>query len=165
MKIMKNISSVFLLLMILNDVHAAADGVLTNDKELLVEREPVSVRVLVTFLPGTQPCKAASSWGWGAENTCPQSVIGALEIKVRGKAVYVPLSAFADLGNPRTVRIEPREGKDRFAVILKGGDAATSYSAILVFQGNLLSERIVRSNEFPNDSWERTIYKFNTSDR
>jgi hypothetical protein len=126
MKMLKNIISFFLLLSIWSYDAPAADGGLSNDKELFAERAPVSVKVLITYFPASQPCKAASSWGWGAENTCPHSVIGALEIKVGDKPVCVPLSAFADLGDPRTVKIEPRKEKGRFAVILTGGDAATS---------------------------------------
>jgi hypothetical protein len=84
-----------------------------------------------------------------------------LEVKVGGKPIFVPLSAFADLGNPRKVRIESRKEKGRFAVILTGGDAATSYSATLEFRDNLLSERLVRHGEFPDQSWEKTLYKFN----
>lgn len=134
---------------------------LANDNELFVESGPVRVTVEVTYLPKSQPCKAASSWRWGAENTCPNAVVGALVVKVSGMPAFVPLSAFADLGNPRTVRIESRKGKGRFAVVLIGGDAATSYTATLEFRNNLLSERIVRHGEFPAESFEKTRYKFN----
>jgi len=140
---------------------SASNGASTTDKELFAEVGRVSVRVSVTLLPASQPCEAAASWRWGAENTCPRSVVGAVEVKVSGGSIFVPLSAFGDLGNPRSARIESRKGKGRFAVVLAGGDAATSYTATLEFRDNLLSERLVRHGEFPDQSWENTLYKFN----
>ncbi len=133
------------------------------DKEISTELGQVSVKVFVKSLPKSQPCDAASSWRWGAENACPRTIIGSVTIKAFGKSLFVPLSAFADLGNPRTVKIESRKEKESFVVILAGGDAATSYSAMLEFRNNLLSERVVRHGEFPDEAWEKTIYKFNMS--
>ncbi len=157
---MKNITIFFLLLFFWNCTTRVGYGI-NNDKELFAESGRVSVRVFITSLSKSQPCKAASSWRWGAENTCPRNIINALEIKDSGKSVFIPLSAFADLGNPRTVRIESRKGNDQFAVVLIGGDAATSYSATLEFRDSLLIERVVRHGEFPDESWEKTSYKFN----
>lgn len=139
----------------------AQNAPLLPDTELSAESGRINVKVLVTPFPGAQTCKAASSWRWGAENACPNAVIGSVELRVNAELVFVPISAFADLGNPRVVQIDQRKGKDRFAVILVGGDAATSYKATLEFQKNILLERVVRHGEFPAESWERTIYKFN----
>jgi len=100
-----------------------------NDKELLEEFGRVKVRVLVTSVQEPQPCKTASSWRWGVEDTCPKTFISALEVKTGDKPIFIPISAFADLGNPRTVRIEPCKEKNCFVVTIVGGDAATSYSA------------------------------------
>lgn len=136
-----------------------------SDKDLFAEVGQVSAKVTVTLIPISQPCKAAASWRWGAENTCPRSVVGALEVKVGGKSIFIPLSAFADLGNPRNVNIESGKGKNRFAIVLNGGDAATSYTARFDFKDNILSERIVRHGEFPDQAWEKTTYKFNIGDR
>jgi hypothetical protein len=131
------------------------------DKELSTELGTVNVSVLVSSYPNSQACNAPSSWRWGAENTCPRTYVCALKINSRGEALFVPLSAFADLGNPRTVHIEPREGKGSFAVILIGGEAATSYSARLEFNNDLLRVREVHHGEFPSEAWEKTHYKFN----
>lgn len=157
---MKNITIFFLLLFFWSCTTRVGYGI-NSDKELFAESGRVSVRVFVTSLPDSPPCKAASSWRWGAENACPRNIIGALEVKVSGEPVFIPLSVYADLGNPRTVRIESRKESGQFVVILIGGDAATSYSATLEFRGNLLTERIVRHGEFPDESWEKTSYKFN----
>ncbi|MEW6108482.1 MAG: hypothetical protein AB1632_04830 [Nitrospirota bacterium] len=88
-----------------------------------------------------------------------------MEVKVGGESIFIPLSAFADLGNPRSVNIESGKRKNRFAVVLNGGDAATSYTARFDFRDNILSERVVRHGEFPDQSWEKTTYKFNIGNR
>ena len=162
MKILINAIVLFLIGMVSSCSAQARNGA-TNDNEISAELGQVSVKVLVKSLPKLQPCDAASSWRWGVENACPRTIIGSVTIKAFGKPLFVPLSAFADLGNPRNVKVESRKEKESFAVILKGGDAATSYSAILEFRNNILSERVVRHGEFPDESWEKTIYKFNMS--
>lgn len=139
----------------------AQSAALLHDTEISAASGRINAKVLVTPFPGAQTCKAASSWRWGAENACPNAVIGSVELRINEELVFVPISAFADLGNPRVVQIDQRKGKDRFAVILVGGDAATSYKATLEFQKDILLERVVRHGEFPTESWERTIYKFN----
>lgn len=131
-----------------------------SDKELFEEFGHMRVRVSVVNLEESQPCKAAASWRWGAENRCPKTLISAFEVKADDKSIFVPISAFADLGNPRTVRIEPGKDKGNFAVVIVGGDAATSYSARLEFKNNFLAKRLVKHGEFPEESWEETIYKF-----
>lgn len=157
----KLIAFLFILLVISPlDVHASSNTV-SRDKELIAESGGRSVRVVVSSFPGSQECKAASSWRWGAENSCPRTFVVALDVKTADTSSFIPLSAFADLGQPRNVRIESRKGKGRFAVVLTGGDAATSYTATLEFRDNRLTERVVRHGEFPSQSWEKTLYKFN----
>ena len=152
----------FLTLLIAFSFNAIAQSSdLPHDTELSAEYGRINVKFLVTAFHEPQVCKAALSWRWGVENACPKTLIGAVEVKVNTEQVFVPFSAFADLGNPRTVQIEGRKGDDRFAVIVIGGDAATSYKATLEFRKGFLLERIVRNGEFPAESWERTIYKFN----
>lgn len=161
MKALKAIIALLILLVILS-CQAHLQGISPNsDKELSSTLGPVNVKVLVSSYPNSQPCKASSSWRWGAENACPKTFISALEITAGGKALFVPLSAFVDLGNPRAVQIYLRKGKGSFAVVLTGGDAATSYSATLEFQSDHLNIREVHHGEFPSEAWERTHYKFN----
>jgi hypothetical protein len=158
---MKTIITFLLLLFIIWPFHACiSSDEEIKSKELVVEVEGISVRVTVNPLPEFLPYNVPSSWRWGSENSCPKAFVGALEVKVMGMPVFVPLSAFADLGNPRDVRIESHNGNE-FVVILTGGDAASSYTASLEFRDNLLSERMVRHGEFPDQSWERTLFKFN----
>lgn len=140
---------------------SACFPVMAKDKsELVAQDNRVLVKVLVSPYPPSQPCLAAASWRWGAENSCPKKTVIALEIKVDGVAVFVPVSCFLDLGDPRSVQIDASK-EDRTAITIMGGDAATSYSATLELRGHTLAERIVRHGEFPDESFERTIYGFN----
>lgn len=158
---MKKVMPLLLLLVFGSYNTCWAIDALPNANELVAESGRISVRVTVTSSPESQTCNAATSWRWGAEGICPKSFVGALEVKLGGMPLFVPLSAFADLGNPRTVSIELHKEKGRFAVVLTGGDAANSYSATLDFKDGHLNERVVRHGEFPEESWEKTIYKFN----
>lgn len=106
-------------------------------------------------------CPSGNSWRWGAEQSCPNRRIASVNLSFRGRPVFVPYSAFADLGNPTTITLQ-RNGKSlRYEITVRGGDAATSYECVLRFKGGVLQERHVKSAEFPDDSWEKTTYRFN----
>lgn len=97
---------------------------------------------------------------WGGEDIEPPStLLSQLTATVRGQDAFIPLSAFADLGNPRIVEL--RATRQGFDLIILGGDASASYRAVLVFEGNTLTRRKVQHAEFPNEAWEETRYKFN----
>lgn len=109
----------------------------------------------------TDSCQSKNSWRWGAEQSCPNRKIASVKLSFRGQPVFVPYSAFADLGNPTTIALR-RNGKSlRYEISVHGGDAAISYECILRFTGGVLQERHVKSTEFPDDSWEKTTYRFN----
>ena len=127
-------------------------------KDLIAKSGQVTVRVSVIPMD-LRVCTAPSSWRWGAINHCPETFVSALEVKVKEKALFIPLSAFCGLGDPSEAKIKHRLGKGCFAVELTGGDAFSSYSAILEFKNNVLSERIVQHGELPDEIWEKTIYK------
>jgi hypothetical protein len=132
-----------------------------NIKKINKVKGKVTVR-LVLLQPGKNyKCRAVESWRWGTERRCPKNVIDKLKIKYGRESAFVSFSAFSDLANFRSVSIETNEDTSDFVVIIKGGDAATSYIARLNFRGKLLLERIVRHGEFPKNAWEKTIYKFN----
>jgi len=160
MKTLRTSTFILLLIAILPCNATLQANAAQSDKELFEKFGHVEVRVSVANVQESQPCKAAASWRWGAENRCPKTLISTLEVKADDKSIFVPISAFADLGNPRTVTIEPGKDKDRFAVVIVGGDAAISYSARLEFKNNFLTKRLVMHGEFPAESWEETIYKF-----
>jgi hypothetical protein len=125
----------------------------------------VRVKVFVERVRNSPNCSLAVSWRWGGEGFCPGTVVGGIDVRVGEGKSFIPMSAFVDLGDPGEVRIGAGDAEGRFAIVLHGGEASTSYEATLEFEGNLLRERIVRHGEFPSEAWERTTYKFNTSTR
>lgn len=104
------------------------------------------------------PLRKGYRWG-GEDIEPPQSLIFQLTVSAHGNDVFVPLSAFADLGNPQTVAV--RSTGKGFDVIVTGGDASAAYRAHLVFEGGVLIRRKVQHGEFPSEAWEDTRYKFN----
>lgn len=61
------------------------------------------------------------------------SIVVSLAIKVSGQSVYVPLDAFAGIGEPRSVDVQAIALDRRWRLKLAGGDAATAYCAIMDF--------------------------------
>jgi len=135
-----------------------------------------STRVLTTSLPAIDvaatvkvlkdaPCLFdVSAYGWGAENSCPKEVVSAVVVEQGSIRQIVPLSAFADLGAPSSIQLTGKDPKS-FALLIVGGDASTSYKAYLRFNGVGLVSRRVESGEFPKESNETTIYKYNLAPR
>jgi hypothetical protein len=115
----------------------------------------VSVRVDVT----TPPAQLCEGWRWGAEAECPNLSIGGMQVHIASSSIFVPRSAFADLGSPIDITIVNR--RKGFDVIIRGGDAATSYIATLQFSNRLIEKRRVESGEFGKLAWENTIFSFN----
>ena len=131
-----------------------------NHIELNTTLDQIKVYVTKSTYPDSMECKSASSWRWGAENKCPNFYISEMLVSRDDETIFIPLSAFADLGNPKDVKVESHS-KDGFSVVVIGGDAATSYTARLEFNKSVLVEKIVRHGEFPDEAWEKTKYKFN----
>lgn len=97
---------------------------------------------------------------WGGEDVePPQTLISQLIVVVDGQNVFVPLSAFSDLGNAR--RVEVKVTRRGFDLVISGGDASASYRALLAFEKRKLARRKVQHGEFPDEAWEETRYKFN----
>lgn len=103
----------------------------------------------------------AFMWG-GDENSPPKKVIKRIEIirNYRKQKIFIPLSAYADLGNPKSISLLVLP-TSRFRLVIVGGDAAGAYSAILEFKKNEILSRRVISGEFPKEVWEKTVYSFN----
>ena len=138
----------------------AQDKPRANNIELNKTLDRIRVCVTKSTYPDSLECKSASSWRWGAENKCPNFYISEMLVSNDDENILIPLSAFADLGNPKAVKIESHS-KNVFSVVVIGGDAATSYTARLKFNKNVLIERVVRHGEFSDEAREKTQYKFN----
>lgn len=106
------------------------------------------------------PYKKALMWG-GDEIKMPSSVLAEMDLKIADDKIFIPFSAFGDLGNPKQIFLE--KNKDEFSIIINGGDASTSYKAILFFKNNCIYRRKVILSEFPDQVWEETNYSFNLS--
>ena len=139
-------------------------GELEGEQKLSKRIGDVVVTVVARMRDGGR-CLNPEGWGWGSDQKCPRKVIAALTVKMDKKAIFVPVSAYGDLANPGLIAVKPtRVG---FEVSIRGGDAATAYSATLQFERDSTAEpavlrvRTVRSGEFQDEAWEETRYHFN----
>jgi hypothetical protein len=105
--------------------------------------------------PSQEGC---GNWRWGAEAECPGLAFASLQVRVGDVPIFVPRSAFADLGAPRSVSVNThRRG---FNIVVIGGDAATSYTAKLRFSYLEIKSRRVEGGEFKDSAWEETTFSF-----
>lgn len=119
----------------------------------------VKASVKTIEMPKDYPYGRAYMWG-GDDTSSPKHIIKKISISVNGQLIYIPLSAFSDLGNPAQIGLK-KLSSDSFRLIINGGNAAGSYSAMLDFRGSEIYQRKVVSGEFPKEVWEKTIFSFN----
>jgi hypothetical protein len=138
---------------------ANLEGNVAKASMVLGASDMVSVSVETIETPNGYAYSKAYMWG-GDETTPPKKIIKAITVLMNGQMVFIPLSAYCDLGNPLKISLEkiPVHG---FRLIITGGDAASSYSALLDFKNNEISRRKVISGEFPKEVWEATTFSFN----
>lgn len=98
------------------------------------------------------------NWRWGAEAECPKLAVADVQVFVGKEVLFVPRSAFVDLGSPHHLSVSPT--KAGFEIVIQGGDAATSYNARLRFSIGQIWSRRVESGEFPKSAWEETKFSF-----
>ena len=132
-----------------------------SESALSAKHADISVSVKVIASADGVCLHDASSYVWGSEGTCPKNRISGIEVTRAGKALFVPISAFADLGNPSKVTLKKPTNSKYFTVLVSGGDAGTSYQAKLTFGALYLKQRRVESSSFPEDAFEVTNFKFN----
>jgi hypothetical protein len=103
------------------------------------------------------PYKNALLWG-GDIDKLPEVVLSSVEIQEGKEPVFVPLSAYSDLGDVKLASLSAsRQG---FVLNLHGGNTASGYDAILVFRRGYLVSRTVRLREFPEERLDKTTYSF-----
>lgn len=153
------VAALFLLLTLKAFAQSSADVKATDFATL--SSQDVKLTIHIEKPLSTDLCRSANSWRWGTEQSCPSRKIGSIEMSFNGRSVFIPYSAFADLGNPTTIRLRQEAKSLRYAISIRGGDAATSYECVLRLKGGVLQERNVKSGEFPDDAWEKTTYRFN----
>lgn len=86
--------------------------------------------VVVQIVDG-RDCIDSASLKWGVERACPRHRVASLSVTYRNEDGWVAASAYSDITALRTVHLGPTAGG--FAVTLRGGDAATGYTAVLRF--------------------------------
>lgn len=117
------------------------------------------IRVVVsqTQLGVSYLYKDALLWG-GDVGEPPPLVLSSIRIRVNNEKVFVPLSAYSDLGDVKSASLDSTEAG--VTLNLHGGETATSYDATFNFSGGYLVSRTVRLREFPDERWEKTHYSF-----
>lgn len=107
------------------------------------------------------PFKDGFRWG-GEGSMAPLTLITSIVVQSGADELFVPLSAYSDLGDPR--RISLKTTATGFELVIAGGDAGVAYNAVLVFKKGWLTRRRVAHREFPDEAWEETRYAYNTLD-
>lgn len=105
--------------------------------------------------------KEGFRWG-GEDSTAPTTLITSVVVQSGANKLFVPLSAYSDLGDPHQISLKPIA--NGFELAIAGGDAGVSYNAVLVFEKGWLIRRQVVHGEFPDEAWESTQYAYNTLD-
>jgi len=94
---------------------------------------------------------------WGSERGYPVTRhVSDLRIRWGRRKVDVWLSAYADLGDPRSIKfVEVKKG---ISLQIQGGETATDYEAQFFVENGVLVHRRVSLGELPEQSWEKTRY-------
>lgn len=125
--------------------------------QLHLTHPKIDVTIRVKKLGGDFPYKNALLWGGDLEEP-PPNFVSEIKIKDADLDMFVPLSAYSDLGDVHRASIH--KTSRGFKLIIYGGDTATSYEADLEFSDGFLVGRKVSLNAFPDARRETTKYRF-----
>jgi hypothetical protein len=154
----------FIIFMIPNSFHFeefVKDKIEIN--EILSDGTLIKIKVLRGSISSNFPYKGALMWGEGGDiNILPKTVILTIDIKLGQEKIFIPLSAYSDLGAPKQVSLVKE--LHSIKLIIRGSDAGGSYKAILVFENGYIIRRKVMHMEFPDEVWEETVYSFKKSE-
>lgn len=134
------------------------DGRATITKHVVGGDLKVTVKTIKT---GGSPFKEGFRWG-GEDSVAPPTLIALIAVQSGEDKLFVPLSAYSDLGDPSQISL--KSNGDGFELVIAGGDAGVAYNAVLVFEKGWLIRRRVVHGEFPDEAWEETKYSYNTLD-
>ena len=114
-------------------------------------------KLTVTLVVASQD--KSTGWAarmWGADEDHGATLhVDSLGITSGGLSVDVPLSAYSDLGNPRSVEFVP--SPRRICFVVRGGETSTDYTAKFFIEGSVLTRRRVSLGELP-EFWEEARY-------
>lgn len=126
--------------------------------KLGLKHPAASIILWTKKLGSTFPYKNALLWG-GDVGELPEDVVSSIQVQAASVGeIFVPLSAYADLGDVKFASLNPIA--NGFILGLHGGETATSYDAKLVFKNGFLVSRIITLRENPQESREETTYSF-----
>jgi hypothetical protein len=97
----------------------------------------------------------AHSYDWGGNPSAGTPRI----VYESGTRTYVPLSAYADLGDPRSASLSI-SGADTFTLTIIGGGTGDAYTATFWFRDGNITRKTIVSSEFPDEVWEQTTYRY-----
>ena len=106
----------------------------------------VRVTLWQTKVGSAYPYKDALLWG-GDVGELPKIVLSSIQIQDGNETVFMPLSAYGDLGDVRSASLDSTT-QQGFTLNLHGGDTAASYDAALNFERGYLVRRTVVLREF-----------------
>jgi len=85
-------------------------------------------------------------------------LVAELNVQYGNQSVNVPPSVYRDLANIYKVDFETTT--ERISLLLSGGDASSSYIAVVQFVGSSIIARKVSSRNFPDEAYESTAYSY-----
>lgn len=137
-------------------VDVASDGI-TRLSITLSNGKNVVVVLQQTKLSESFPYKHGMLWG-ADDMRLPQSILTLIDVQIGKDQVFIPVSAYSDLGEVKSVSLNTIT--HGFCLQLHGGDTAASYDAMLTFKYDYLHSKKVTLREFPRQRWESTAYSF-----
>jgi hypothetical protein len=87
----------------------------------------------------------------------PCSIVDVIAVSFKGKALFVPRSAFCDLADVNTASLKP--GVHGWALTLVGGDASESYGLTIEFDAEHISRRTFTDGESGQKLQETNYYQ------
>ena len=109
-------------------------------------------------LLGMDGLEAESATGyWGHSGKLPKTHIKRLQLSLDGKKVYIPRKVISDMGN--VFHASMKENEHAVVMLIKGGSGPDAFYATYVIIDDVLRKRTVRSNEAPEQYWEKTTFK------
>lgn len=158
-----------IMLMLYTTAYAQPNGMFTSEgKELsLVTDDGKRFKIKLQVVKPPKSFVYTEGLRWGSdEQSNLKYIIKNIKAWWGSEEVFVPLSAYIDLSNPHDAIL--RKAGNEVHFIVKGGDAGTSYEALLIFakgvRKSVIRSRKVVHGEFPDEAWEETRYSFNELD-
>jgi hypothetical protein len=161
------VGPVFVLLICLELLTVASHGAETaqaispdgRTELTLAKSSNALVRVSITQIKVGDSFSYKNALLWGGDvDRLPEFVLSSVVIQEGNETIFVPLSAYSDLGDVKLASLNA--SSNGFILNLHGGNTASGYDVILMFSRGYLVSRTVRLREFPEERLEKTTYSF-----